>query len=220
MSGWAAVANTALDIGKNIYANKAARDAASTASWKNIHAYRNRYQWTTEDMRKAGLNPILAASGGFNVGSGPTIAPAQSFQANSQDISSAFANMASAKKSEAEAKESAERAKKAAADAKNALAQAAKASKEIKKIQQETRNLITMHEKLIKEISLIQSNTMLKGNLAKVASWIVNSWENILGAWSKFTGGPAPKAFYNLIDLGNQVMDNVEDGQKYKIKVK
>lgn len=34
-------------------------------------AYRQRYQWTMDDMKKAGLNPILAASGGFNVGSGP-----------------------------------------------------------------------------------------------------------------------------------------------------
>ena len=30
-------------------------------------AYQNRYRWTMDDMRKAGLNPILAASGGFNV---------------------------------------------------------------------------------------------------------------------------------------------------------
>jgi hypothetical protein len=34
--------------------------------------YKNRYQYTTEDMKKAGLNPILAASGGFQVGSQPT----------------------------------------------------------------------------------------------------------------------------------------------------
>lgn len=31
----------------------------------NERMYRNRYQWTREDMEKAGLNPILAAMGGF-----------------------------------------------------------------------------------------------------------------------------------------------------------
>lgn len=32
--------------------------------------YQNRYQWTMQDMQKAGLNPILAAKGGL-VGSSP-----------------------------------------------------------------------------------------------------------------------------------------------------
>jgi len=39
----------------------------------NENMFRNRYRWTTEDMKAAGLNPILAASGGFSVGSGPSV---------------------------------------------------------------------------------------------------------------------------------------------------
>lgn len=39
----------------------------------NKEFYKNRYRWTTEDMRAAGLNPILAASGGFSVGQGPSV---------------------------------------------------------------------------------------------------------------------------------------------------
>jgi hypothetical protein len=39
----------------------------------NEKLYKNRYQWMVEDMRKAGLNPILAASGGFNPGGGPSV---------------------------------------------------------------------------------------------------------------------------------------------------
>lgn len=46
--------------------------------WKDqISAYTSRYQWTMNDMRKAGLNPILAASSGFNVGHSPTASVAQ-----------------------------------------------------------------------------------------------------------------------------------------------
>lgn len=37
-------------------------------------AYKNRYKMTMDDMNRAGLNPVLAASGGFNVGSGPDAA--------------------------------------------------------------------------------------------------------------------------------------------------
>lgn len=62
---------------------------------KNL--YRNRYKWTMQDMKGAGLNPILAASGGFNVGSAgvpsasvpaaakANSAQAQVFQAQSTD---------------------------------------------------------------------------------------------------------------------------------------
>ncbi len=38
----------------------------------SMGAYKTRYQNTTADMRAAGLNPVLAASGGFNVGNAPT----------------------------------------------------------------------------------------------------------------------------------------------------
>lgn len=46
---------------------------------RSMEAYKSRYQNTMADMRAAGLNPILAASGGFNVGNAPTVAPAQTF---------------------------------------------------------------------------------------------------------------------------------------------
>lgn len=43
---------------------------ARTAFEREINTYGKRYQLTMKDMEKAGLNPILAASQGFNVGSG------------------------------------------------------------------------------------------------------------------------------------------------------
>jgi hypothetical protein len=49
--------------------------SAQQAHKRNLIAYRQRFQTTMNDMRKAGLNPILAAgSGGFNVGQTP-VAP-------------------------------------------------------------------------------------------------------------------------------------------------
>lgn len=36
----------------------------------NKQNYQHRFQWMMDDMRRAGLNPILAASGGFSPGAG------------------------------------------------------------------------------------------------------------------------------------------------------
>lgn len=46
------------------------KKAALTAYNREIEAYKNRYQMTMDDMKNAGLNPILMASKGFNTGSG------------------------------------------------------------------------------------------------------------------------------------------------------
>ena len=45
--------------------NSAARHAATVANQRNIYNYQHRYQWSMEDMQKAGLNPMLAATQGI-----------------------------------------------------------------------------------------------------------------------------------------------------------
>ncbi len=51
------------------------RSNSARAFESSMGAYKTRYQNTAADMRAAGLNPVLAASGGFNVGSAPTRPP-------------------------------------------------------------------------------------------------------------------------------------------------
>lgn len=71
---------------KSIKANK---EMMEEQNMMNMENYKKRYQLTTQDMRSAGLNPILAATGGFSVGNAPQV------QTHAPDMS-AFANSASA----------------------------------------------------------------------------------------------------------------------------
>lgn len=45
--------------------NSAARHAATVANQRNVYNYQHRYQWAMDDMKAAGLNPILAATQGI-----------------------------------------------------------------------------------------------------------------------------------------------------------
>lgn len=76
------------------YGMEAQRDAQNFSSSQ----YANRYQITTDDMYKAGLNPILAASGGFNVGGQPIghgFTPSM-YQPQSVDFSASARNITQA----------------------------------------------------------------------------------------------------------------------------
>lgn len=45
--------------------NSASRHASTVANERNVYNYQHRYQWSMQDMQKAGLNPILAATQGI-----------------------------------------------------------------------------------------------------------------------------------------------------------
>lgn len=60
-----AVAGGVSSIIGGMLSNSAARHAATVANQRNVYNYQHRYQWAMEDMQKAGLNPMLAATQGI-----------------------------------------------------------------------------------------------------------------------------------------------------------
>lgn len=65
--GWAAAAGSVANLGSSAL--------ASYVNWKHQkEVMKNRHQWEVDDMRKAGLNPILSATGGSGTpGNAPII---------------------------------------------------------------------------------------------------------------------------------------------------
>ena len=74
-------------------------NAAQANAW-NVENYKHRYQWAVEDMRKAGLNPILAATNGV----GGSIAGASAASVGMSDIGSTMNSAKAASAAERQAK--------------------------------------------------------------------------------------------------------------------
>lgn len=74
-------------------------NAAQANAW-NVENYKHRYQWAVEDMRKAGLNPVLAATNGI----GGSIAGASAASVGMSDIGSTMNSARAASAAERQAK--------------------------------------------------------------------------------------------------------------------
>ena len=57
---WAAAIGAAASYYGAQQQNKAAKASAKGAWKRSVYSYKRRYQWQMDDMRRAGLNPILA----------------------------------------------------------------------------------------------------------------------------------------------------------------
>lgn len=66
--GWSGVASAIGNLGSSAL--------ASYVNWKHQkEVMKNRHQWEVEDLRKAGLNPILSAGGQGTSGNAPVVEP-------------------------------------------------------------------------------------------------------------------------------------------------
>lgn len=74
-------------------------NAAQANAW-NVENYKHRYQWAVEDMRRAGLNPILAATNGI----GGSISGASAASVGMSDIGSTMNSARAAGAAERQAK--------------------------------------------------------------------------------------------------------------------
>lgn len=74
-------------------------NAAQANAW-NVENYKHRYQWAVDDMRAAGLNPILAATNGI----GGSISGASAASVGMSDIGSTMNSARSASAAERQAK--------------------------------------------------------------------------------------------------------------------
>lgn len=74
-------------------------NAAQANAW-NVENYKHRYQWAVEDMRQAGLNPILAATNGI----GGSISGASAASVGMSDIGSTMNSAKAASAAERQAK--------------------------------------------------------------------------------------------------------------------
>jgi tRNA A37 N6-isopentenylltransferase MiaA len=74
-------------------------NAAQANAW-NVENYKHRYQWAVEDMRNAGLNPILAATNGI----GGSISGASAASVGMSDIGSTMNSAKAASAAERQAK--------------------------------------------------------------------------------------------------------------------
>lgn len=132
-----AVAGGISSIISGALSNSAARHAATVANERNIYNYQHRYQWAMEDMQKAGLNPMLAATQGI----GGSINGASALSANyniGEGVTAGMSAQAAGNSAKAANRQAATAEKLSDEQIKNLAAQTILASSSAKKYDAET----------------------------------------------------------------------------------
>jgi len=164
--------STVLGMGSQLFGNvlnqSNAQDAfensqnasRESAAW-NAEQYAKRYQTTAKDMRAAGINPIMAASGGFSTGNAPTMASAQSFQAAPvQDASASARNYAEMNRTLSEEKKTIVETEKAVEETKRVVAETANVMQDTLKKREETGLAKANERKAVQEFINLQWQVM------------------------------------------------------------
>lgn len=86
-------------LGSSVQNHYNSANAAQANAW-NVENYKHRYQWAVDDMRAAGLNPILAATNGI----GGSISGASAASVGMSDIGSTMNSARAAGAAERQAK--------------------------------------------------------------------------------------------------------------------
>lgn len=86
-------------LGSSVQNHYNSANAEQANKW-NVENYQHRYQWATEDMRQAGLNPVLAATNGI----GGSISGASAASVGMSDIGSTMNSARAAGAAERQAK--------------------------------------------------------------------------------------------------------------------
>jgi hypothetical protein len=195
--GSSALSNTLARSNANAAFNQS-QSATALAFERNKYLYQNRYQWAVEDMKKAGLNPILAASGGFSVGSSPSVQSAQAFQANNSNLlaSQSAKNFAETDKIENEAFKISEEADKIHAEIQKLMREQVKVDEETEKLIQESKRIF--------EQARMYENVADAGDM--LLNWVKRANDTYEKMYQGVKEGAIGKLFGELIDLGKALI--------------
>ncbi|QXP08652.1 MAG: DNA pilot protein [Arizlama microvirus] len=135
------------------------QDYFTQDAWnKSKEGYQSRYQWTMDDMEKAGLNPIMAASSGFQVGAGPSQNTATAMQAAPVTVNP----YSTSAKNQAETSKITEETKKVGVDADKAVAETHEAYSRILKNREETKVATQQERVLVQTMFNMEQDFLLK----------------------------------------------------------
>jgi len=160
-----ALAGRAMDNYSARDAYERSKEGAAEAFERSQQAYKTRYQSTAEDMRKAGLNPILAATGGFSVGNAPQMVAPQSFAAPGHYMGGSAASAreyATTTKTEAETLRTTQEVDKVLAETENIRQATRESAERILKIREETKVAHQEERNLVQQMFNLEKDFEMK----------------------------------------------------------